>query len=503
VLFNSIEFIAVFLPITLLVYWLAVSAKKTEFAINWLVLASLVFYGWWEPSYLLLIVGSIVVNYLFGLRLISSPTKPLLTLGVGFNLLLLGYYKYAYFFVQNVALLSGNDWSVSAMLLPLAISFFTFQQISYLVDTYQGKVEEHRFSHYCLFVTFFPQLVAGPIVHHAEMLPQFLQRRPIQDNFARGLSIFSIGLFKKIVIADGIARFSTPAFEAAAQGVTLNVADAWVAALSYTFQIYFDFSGYSDMAVGLGLMFGISLPINFNSPYKAASIIDYWRRWHISLSRFLRDYLYIPLGGNRHGSARRYRNLLVTMLLGGLWHGASWTFIVWGALHGMYLVINHSWRYLLSSWSNLGKFDIHVTAFAGRLLTFTAVVISFVYFRAENVGTANQVIASMFGSNGLSLPGSFTAPLLDSNAAWSGVVDSPAALIYLPILLSIVWYAPNSLQLTRYNFGGAQKDTLSGRWYWRQGARWGLIIGFLNTVTLACHMLRDNMTSSEFLYFNF
>jgi len=333
-LFNSYIFILFFLPVTVIIFYRIGSVMGQQAAILWLVLASFLFYAWWNPAYLLLLIGSISLNYWIGRGLtihadqqsISVRRKALLVLGVFSNLIILGYFKYANFFVDNANLIFEQSYHLETIVLPLAISFFTFQQIAYLVDTYRGITHEHNFSHYCLFVIFFPQLIAGPVVQHKEMLPQFLDNsiyRFAHDRIAVGLSIFFIGLFKKVVIADSIALYSTPMFDGAHQGATISFFPAWGGALSYTFQLYFDFSGYSDMAVGLAYLFGIRLPLNFYSPYKATSIIEFWKLWHITLSRFLRDYLYIPLGGNRKGPSRRMTNLLITMLLGGLWHGAG------------------------------------------------------------------------------------------------------------------------------------------------------------------------------------
>jgi len=349
-LFNSYQFIFLFLPITLLGFHLLGKEGYNRTAIAWLVGASLFFYGWWNPAYLALILFSIVFNYGVGVSLGYAPNSPkkksVLFLGVASNLGLLGYYKYANFFIENINVITGAEIVLDQIILPLAISFFTFQQIAYLVDVYRDKVKEHNFLHYCLFVTFFPQLIAGPIVHHKEMLPQFAQAityRLRAKHLAVGFTIFVIGLFKKVVLADGIAVYATPVFEIAEFNVALTFFEAWGGALAYSFQLYFDFSGYSDMAIGIARMFGIRLPLNFNSPYKAISIIDFWRRWHLTLSRFFRDYVYIPLGGQRKGEIRRLVNLAITMLLGGLWHGAGWTFVFWGGLHGLFLVINHIW----------------------------------------------------------------------------------------------------------------------------------------------------------------
>ncbi|TVT47942.1 MAG: MBOAT family protein, partial [Sedimenticola thiotaurini] len=305
-LFNSYYFIFLFLPIVLAVYFLLLR-KDTEYPIVWLVFASLFFYGWWNPVYLFLIIASMVINYALGWSLSDGSgmtpinRKRILVFGIALNLSALGYYKYAGFFIENIKTLITNDFSFEEILLPLAISFFTFQQIAYLVDAYRGITKEYRFIHYALFVTFFPQLIAGPIVHHKEMLPQFLRVTSFKkniENFSIGITIFTIGLFKKSVLADNVAQYSTPVFDAAATGDSLSFFVAWGGAMAYTMQLYFDFSGYSDMAIGGARLFGIKLPLNFHSPYKATTIVEFWRRWHMTLSRFLRDYLYIPLGGN-------------------------------------------------------------------------------------------------------------------------------------------------------------------------------------------------------------
>lgn len=405
-LFNSYKFIFLFLPLTLLGFHFIGTRGHHRIAIAWLVGASLFFYGWWNPAYIGLILFSILFNYSTGLLLGNAHNGPqkktMLVFGIATNLGLLGYFKYSNFFFENLSSLINTKLILHDIILPLAISFFTFQQIAYLVDAYRGEARETNFLHYCLFVTFFPQLVAGPIVHHKEMLPQFDRDavyRLRAKHIAVGFTIFTIGLFKKVVLADGIAVYASPVFEAAEKGVLLTIFDAWGGAFAYSFQLYFDFSGYSDMAIGLAWMFGIRIPFNFNSPYKATSIIDFWRRWHITLSRFLRDYLYIPLGGNRKGGTRRLFSLIITMLLGGLWHGAGWTFILWGGLHGMYLVINHAWRNLRS-----GKKRTKLGAICAWLLTMLAVVVTWVPFRADSIEGAGKMLKAMFGEHGISLP---------------------------------------------------------------------------------------------------
>ncbi len=378
------------------------SSGYPKIAMMWLVSASLFFYAWWNLAYLWLILISILINYTVGVFLAKNPKRCILVFGLIVNLALLGYFKYANFFIDNLNTFINTNIFLESVVLPLAISFFTFQQVAYLVDVYRGEIIENRFLNYTLFVVFFPQLIAGPIVHHKEMLPQFLQSTLFRLKFrhlAVGITIFAIGLFKKVVLADGLAIYATPVFNAAEYGVTLTFFEAWGGVLAYTLQIYFDFSGYSDMAIGIARMFGIRLPLNFSSPYKATSIIQFWRCWHITLSRFMRDYIYIPLGGSRKSESRRNLNIIVTMLLGGLWHGAGWTFILWGGLHGFYIAVNHLWRKIYHRSKVTYK-----AKFFGWMLTMLAVVISWVLFRAETLGGAIQLFSAMIGLNGFMLP---------------------------------------------------------------------------------------------------
>jgi len=320
-----------------------------------------------------------------------SSNRIVLVFGIIVNLGLLGYYKYADFFIWNVNQIAGTKFPALELILPLAISFFTFQQIAYLVDSSKGLTKEYDFLSYCLFVSFFPQLIAGPIVHHGEMMPQFSRKRARLvhwDNVFRGIVIIAIGLFKKVIIADTLAVNVAAGFDSA--GGVLSFAEAWCSALSFTFQIYFDFSGYTDMAMGSALMFNIHLPLNFNSPYKALDIQDFWRRWHMTLSRWLRDYVYIPLGGSKRGKTRIYRNLLITFLLGGLWHGAGWTFVIWGALHGLATCLHRFWK----------NRSLRLPGPLAWLVTFVFVAIAWVFFRAENMNSAWMVIKGMFGFSG-------------------------------------------------------------------------------------------------------
>lgn len=514
-LFNSYVFLFAFLPVTWALFFLIGGRGHHRAAIAWLVGASLFFYGWWNPAYLGLILSSIFFNYGVGARLslrhqAGKPSRGILGFGVVVNLGALGYFKYANFFVDTLDNLVGVDWQIAKIVLPLAISFFTFQQIAYLVDAHRGETREYNFLHYCLFVTFFPQLIAGPIVHHREMLPQFARDRLYRvnwENLAIGMSILAIGLFKKAVIADSIAVYATPVFDAAEAGRELSFFLAWQGTIAYTLQIYFDFSGYSDMAIGLARMFGIRLPLNFNSPYRANNVIDFWRRWHMTLSRFLRDYLYFPLGGNRMGRTRRHLNLLVTMVLGGLWHGAGWTFVVWGMLHGAYLMLNHAWRSLFPKpidrwWSRL----------AARALTLLAVMVAWIFFRADSFTGASRILSSMTNLPHAmgALLGPLSAPLAALGVRFEGgyLGDKHLALaMWACFWLAVVWAWPNTQQwFARFEPGVDFKPeydtpTLLQRRFglrWQPSGAWAFTAGVL----AAAGVLSLGQVS-EFLYFQF
>lgn len=388
-LFSSYEFIFVFFPIAyLLFHWLK-GARR--FAVAWLVLCSLFFYGYWKAEYLPLILGSILGNY--GISSLLGPSRPnskkWLTVGIAGNLALIGYFKYVDFLLLNVNYILGTKILPVKVVLPLAISFFTFQQIAYLVDKHKDDMERPKLEDYFLFVTFFPQLIAGPIVHFKEVIPQFsvkLSREEYRQKLELGLAMFAIGLFKKLVLADTMAKTADGAFNAIGSGAEVGFFMAFFGLSAYTLQIYLDFSAYSQMAIGIALLFGIRLPDNFREPYLSTNIIDFWRRWHITLSRFLRDYLYIPLGGNRLGETRRSVNLMITMLLGGLWHGAGWNFVIWGGLHGLYLMVNHEFR--RRQWS--------MPKVLGWLVTLVAVMFAWIFFRAlsldHSVAYINQLL---------------------------------------------------------------------------------------------------------------
>ena len=406
-LFSSYIFIFLFLPLTLLLTGLARKYAGLRGALAVLVAASLFFYAYHDVRLLALIGSSIIFNYLWtGIITKAAGRRRYWAAagGIGANLILLGYFKYMGFFLETVNTLTPMDFNIVRFALPIGISFYTFQQVAYNIDTYSGKIERRDFLSYALFVAFFPQLIAGPIVHHGQLISQFEDRefgRIKAENILIGVGIFGLGLFSKKILADTFGEYATPLFASADSGETLSFIQSWQAALSYTFQIYFDFAGYSTMAVGLGRMFGVRLPINFFSPYKSQNIIAFWRRWHVTLSTFLRDYLYFPLGGNRKGKVRRWFNLAMTMVLGGLWHGASWNFILWGALHGFYLGVNHAWRGFAGKSPRLDAVRLSLPfSIFGWALTFLSVIIAWVGFRAVTLSGNISILKSMFGING-------------------------------------------------------------------------------------------------------
>jgi alginate O-acetyltransferase complex protein AlgI len=404
-LFNSYQFAFGFLPIVLAIFWFLSSCDWRRASAGFVILASLFFYAWWNWHYLLLFGFSIVFNFGWSLLLVPAGDGPdqarerhrriLLGIAIAVNLALLGYFKYRDFLVDSAGVVLGTNWHLPPLVLPLAISFFTFEQITFLMSAYRGEPGARDFVSYCLFIAFFPHLIAGPIVRYAEIYPQFNRTthfRLTAANLCDGLMIFAFGLYKKVMIADTLRPIVNPLFD---RGAHMAFFDAWGGALAFALEIYFDFSGYSDMAIGLARMFGVKFPENFESPYQARSIIQFWRRWHITLSFFLRDYLYIPLGGNRRGKFRRDFNLFITMVLGGLWHGANWTFVIWGTLHGVYLWINHLWADRKYRMPPVGAWA----------LTFILTTAAWVFFRAPNFSRAADFFTAMAGINGFSFNG--------------------------------------------------------------------------------------------------
>jgi D-alanyl-lipoteichoic acid acyltransferase DltB (MBOAT superfamily) len=514
-LFNSYEFLFFFLPLTWIGFELLVRAGKSRAGIAWLVVASGIFYASWNEKLLLLLVGSLIVNFVIG-RLLNNrfatnrrSSRPLLVVGLAFNLGLLGYFKYANFFVDNFNAGFGTDLFLSHIVLPIGISFFTFQEIAFLVDSARGEAGRKNFLDFALFVTFFPQLIAGPIVHYNEVMPQFSDpnRKPAFQRLSIGLTILLVGLVKKLVIADTMAVHATALFDAVAMQHEPALIESWLATLAYSFQIYFDFSGYSDMAIGLGAMFGIRLPVNFASPYKATSITDFWQRWHITLSRFLRDYLYIAMGGNRRGASRRYVHLMVTMVLGGIWHGAAWTFALWGALHGGLLIIHRLWQ---GDPKNPRR---RLPVWAARVLTFICVVLAWVPFRAPDIETALVVYRGLFGLNGLILPEGIAqlfaaVPVLSEwiRPGFIHVAEPGRLILWIVVLFVVVWLLPNTHQWMARN-----SPALESKGYpataavdaspfisWRPNARYALAMA----IALYICVVKLNDVS-PFIYFQF
>jgi len=488
-LFNSPEFIFLFLPAVVLVYFLLAS-NRYEYRSFWLVATSLFFYGYWNPLYLWIIIGSVLFNFVIARQLGGTGNlrkTAILTLGIVANLGLLGFFKYTNFLVENVNPLLELKLPRVDIVLPLAISFFTFQQIAYLVDSSKSLVKHHSLLEYSLFVTFFPQLIAGPIVHHSEMMPQFAdenRRRVNWQYICAGIIVFSIGLFKKVVIADTFAVWADAGFDS---GVKLTMTEAWAATLSYTFQLYFDFSGYCDMAIGAALLFNIHIPMNFNSPYKAVNIQDFWRRWHVTLSRFLRDYIYVPLGGNKVRVPLIYTNLLITFLLGGLWHGAGWNFLVWGALNGTAIILHRMWVTL----------GLRMNRFAAWACTFLFTCFAWVFFRSEDLATALNITRSLVDVKSLTL----SQPFLDELSAvihypvtllvhGSDVANSERAIVASVLALIAVVTFRNSWQI---------KEQLTQP---QATIAWGSVVGagVLNGISWT---FLFGSSSRVFLYFNF
>lgn len=511
-LFNSYEFIFYFLPIIAGLYFLFRHQGRQRFAIGTLVAGSFFFYAWWNPPYLLIFLLSIAVNFYAGRRLSAhadtaiQSRRVILTAGIVFNLALLGYFKYTNFFLDTFSQLGMLNSIHLDILLPIGISFYTFQQIAFLVDSFKEKTN-YNFLNYCLFVSFFPQLIAGPIVHHKEVMPQFektWKEKIAWDTLAFGILYFVIGLAKKVLIADNLASFATPVFNAADAGISVTFFEAWLGTMAYSMQLYFDFSGYSDMAIGLALMFGIRLPVNFDSPYKSKNIIEFWRRWHITLSTFLRDYLYIALGGNRKGKIMRYRNLLITMILGGLWHGAGWGFLIWGALHGLYLCMNHLYRYASQGNAFLKRL---ISPNVAWFITFLVAIIAWVPFRATNLDGALSLWASMAGQTQMGLPATLLgyAGLTSTDLgsfAWlfegSDIIELQDWVFQgIPLIIGstlIALFVPNSQQIVRW--------VEQCEFTYPRIKRLSQVLGATTAFVFLAALTRLNQ-ATEFMYFQF
>ena len=481
-LFNSYEFIFLFLPITLIIYFTLNRYGKNNVAKGWLVIASLYFYSYFHLSYLYLILTSIIINYFIGNKLNhknlnAKERKIWMIVGVIFNLGLLGYFKYYDFFVENINTVFRANFTLLHVLLPLGISFFTFQQLSFIIDSYNEKDMKYDFLSYCLFVTFFPQLIAGPIVLPNEMLPQFEDKRNKQvnyENMNRGLYMFSIGLAKKVIIADTIANFANAGFD---KMETLNIIEAWMTSISYTLQLYFDFSGYCDMAMGIALMFNIVLPLNFNSPYKSTNIQEFWKRWHMTLGRFMTNYLYIPFGGNRLGERKTLRNLFIVFMASGIWHGAGWNFVIWGGLHGICILIHRVWK-------NSGR---KMNKLLGWFITINLINIFLAIFRSETLNTALKVLKGMFDIKGLIYMGTHIGQIGEMTKSYRylahGVFGNKINFVFLIMAIMVVFFLKNS-----YEKIGKSKLKI----------KHCLHISFLLTIGI-CSLLE----TGDFLYFNF
>ena len=509
--FNSLPFIFLFLPVVVVGYFfLGKTGKRGQILLTG---ASLLFYFLLIPEYLPLLLISIIFNYTIGwllLRVKRNQSRPdqfsllpyILLVGLLGDLGLLGYYKYFNFIIVNLNHFLDFSIPIQQIVLPLGISFFTFTQIAFLVDTYRGKVENLNPLTYAQFVTFFPHLIAGPIYHHADMIPQFEDTTKCQPNWTNinlGIFFFFFGLAKKVIIADTLATVATPIFTAVASGGTPMFIESWFGALAYTLQIYFDFSGYCDMAIGLALLFNIRFPLNFFSPYRVTSIIDFWRCWNITLSNFLRDYLYFPLGGNRYGMPAQIRNLMITLLLGGLWHGAGWTFVIWGGLHGIYLVINHLWR----------KTGILLHTYICWIVTFLAVIVGWIFFRANSVESAIKILKGMMGLNGVSVSPFLPDFGLFVHSGFAPLTNVSTFLACGSIIfaLGIALLLPNLLDMTREyqtalvkekQYGVKRIDPLKFLISYRPSIRWCVIVGIIAAVAII-----SIQTTSEFLYFQF
>lgn len=514
--FNSSSFLFLFLPGSVAGFVFCERFTPKWLANAWLLGCSLLFYAWANPVALGLLLPLVSINYWLGVALQEAGQtgkKRLLFLGVAFDLGVLGYFKYANFFVENLNGVIGTDFFLSKIALPLGISFVTFMQIAWLAASAKGESVRCSFFEYLVQACFFPQILSGPIVYQKEMVPQFRARRDADqraEDFCVGATMFTFGLAKKVLVADTLAPWASQVFWAVGAGHPVTALAAWIGALAYAFQLYYDFSGYSDMALGVARLFGIRLPMNFDSPYKANSISDFWRRWHMTLSRFLRDYLYIPLGGNRCGSFRRSANLFLTMLLGGFWHGAGWTFLMWGALHGSYLVINHRWSEVAGAAN--GFFVRLFSGWGGRLLTFFSVLVAWIFFRAKSFSEGWQLVISLFGAGGVA---DFAEPLFYKSSPtlcvffqMLGCPLYPQSImgICLLLLLVIAWFFPNTQQiLARYSPGivtygkSIAPHPWSEKWLaWKPSVPW-----FLLGVALFAWSLSNMSNISSFLYRDF
>ncbi len=513
-LFNSYQFIFVFLPLALIGFQIAGYFHRRA-VVAWLAFASFAFYSYWRPELLYILVVSVVLNYAAGALIcqrIATRIKPRswLIIAIVLDLSVLVYFKYLFPSLNFLAAAAGSSRRWEDAILPLGISFFTFTQIAYLVDLHEGGATHQDFGSYALFVTFFPHLIAGPILHHKEMMPQFQRDRRYRldlSDLAVGFSWFIMGLGKKAILADNLARIANPAFDAYA----LSASGAWIGALSYALQLYFDFSGYSDMALGLARMFSIDFPLNFNSPFKAANIIDYWQRWHITLTRYITTYLYTPvqrwIRSVRRNSGRDVSRksmttpggfaamvafpMIFTMFIAGIWHGAGFQFIVFGLLHGIYLTANHAWRLFRHNQEGKpapSRFVAAMQHVASVLLTFLCALIGFIFFRASSAGHAVSILLAM---SGLHQPAVYAPPA------------ARASVVVVILGFAVVWFFPNTQQiLSRFkpslDESAWRPESVWARFLWSPDVGWGLALGAVFFAVLA-----EIQNPSSFLYFQF
>ncbi len=538
-LFNSFEFILGFLPLTLLVFF-GLGRWSRTWGLRWIIVASLAFYAFWRPINVLIIAPSILINFVLArlLERYAAQSRPgaarvVLLVGIAFNVAFLGYFKYANFFVDVSHDVFGTSFVLGRVILPLGISFITFQKIAFLVDVHSRRIESFTLQDYCLFVLFFPQLIAGPIVHYREMMPQFHRAtcRVNSEDLAVGLTLFVFGLFKKVVLADSIAPLVSPIYDQAAAGGHISLLPAWLAAIGFTFQIYFDFSGYTDMALGLARFVGVRLPPNFDSPLRASSIIEFWLKWHMTLTRFLTAYIYNPMalaltrrrarrglpGVGRQTTPGAFLQLLalptmVTMFISGFWHGAGYQFLLWGLIHGLYLVINHGWRLMASRrWKDRARYE-RIMRPLGLVITFVAVAVAMVVFRAPTMMAAGGVVRGLVGLDGISLPSSIydrlgpMAGVLGRLGITGGLggIEAGRLIAWVLGLGCIVFVLPNTLRmLSAYEpalgvMPAAATPRRIDRVRWGASLQWAMALGAIAVIAML--HLGGN---SEFLYWQF
>ncbi len=511
-LFNSHLFIFLFLPFTLIIFHLLNKCKLVKFKLEFLIFISLFFYSWWNPKYLFLLLASILCNYVIGKLINTGKSKFKLILGISFNLLIIGYYKYTNFFLENINIIFERNSILETIILPLGISYFTFQQITYLVDCFLGKVKQQNLKRYFLYVSFFPQIISGPIVRHDFMMPQIVNNlnKSFNINFLNiGLTTFIIGLFKKVVIADNLALYANPVFNLSENGFILNFFDAWAGALAYTFQIYFDFSGYMDMALGIGLMFGIVLPINFFSPFKAKNISEFWMCWHITLGNLARNYLYFPLSiffsrkaiENNYGS---YKNFflslsvptLISFSLIGFWHGAAWNFIVFGLINGFYIIIYNLWVSVKKKYNVKVKMSF-LNNILSQIITFSCIVVALIFFRSKNIESALHYVKSIFGFGNFNLENIFQIGVFASEP-YTGIM-SLLFCFFVVFLLpntqeSVFQFAKNDFN--KQNMIRKRKSVINFRW--QPNVLW-ITISLILFVSSILSLNKE----SEFIYLQF